>query len=86
MRWRIPWSSLWRIGLASATMAIVTWAAFAWSAPSLLTLALQAVLGIAVYSLLLIGLKAVRPDELAFLRAISARGLARLRRGTRPAV
>jgi O-antigen/teichoic acid export membrane protein len=78
MKWLIPWSSLWRIGVASACMAAIVWAAFSWVSPSLLTLVLQVVLGIAVYSVLLVWLRAVRPDEMAFVADAAGRVARRL--------
>jgi O-antigen/teichoic acid export membrane protein len=78
MRWRVPWGALARIGAASACMATVVWAAMSWATPSVLTLTLQAVLGVAVYSALVIWFGGIRSDETAFVAGMAKRALGRL--------
>jgi O-antigen/teichoic acid export membrane protein len=78
MEWKVPWGALARIGAASACMAVIIWAAVSWATPSILTLSLQAVLGVGVYALLVVWFGGVRPDETAFVRGMATRALGRL--------
>jgi len=86
MRLTPPWNALGRILLATSGMAVAIYLVFgemgrsASRAASIWVLLGEVLLGIVVYVVLLIAVKAIRPDERAFAREMGAKGIARLRR------
>jgi O-antigen/teichoic acid export membrane protein len=81
MRWKLPWGALARVAAASTGMAVVIWAVFGRVTASLATLLLEVAVGAVVYTGLLIWLKGVDRDEMAFVTGLAARGFARIRGG-----
>lgn len=80
MAWRVPWADLARIVLASATMAGVLLIAFRWFDTAIWLLFAEVLAGIATYAVALWALRALRPDEIEYLRGIPAAIGRRLRR------
>lgn len=80
MAWRIPWSDVARIFGATLIMALGVHAASRLLQPSVLALALEVILGIVLYALALVILRAVRDDERAFLAEALAAARARVMR------
>ena len=66
MEWRLPWADMFRILAAAGAMAIVLYGGSVWFQASVWLLAVEAVVGIAVYSIALRVLRGLRPDEIEF--------------------
>jgi O-antigen/teichoic acid export membrane protein len=66
MEWRLPWADMFRILAAAGAMAIVLYGGSVWLQASVWLLAVEAVVGIAVYSIALRVLRGLRPDEIEF--------------------
>ena len=81
MVWLIPWADLARIGAASLGMYLVVAAMTRYLPATLYVLLAQVVIGIVVYTGLLLAFGGVRAEERRFLGGMAARGLKRLTRG-----
>ena len=67
MAWHLPWSDLGRIVAASGIMALALELVFRWFTPRLWLLALEVLVGFAVYGVALWATRGMRPDEIEFI-------------------